>query len=589
MDFSEYDVTRRYAEEVVAGMRKVCKRERQACQRHLDDLKRQGTDEFPYVFDETRADRIFDWFEKCCCHVRGVYAHQLIELLPFQYFDLGCKFGWVHKDTGARRFNRSFDFRARGNVKSTEMSGIALYGMCSDVIYPPYHPELRRYESAPEVECAAVDRLQAKRVWGDACAMGRASPQISKRLAIKKTAVEHKERGGWMRALSKETKNKDSGAPCIVIIDEYHAHPNSDLVDVLYSGFGKREQSFMMIITTAGKNSEDNPCKSEYDLCCKILDGTTETPMENVFCMIRELEPGDDPKNPDDLVKANPILQHETEYSRKLKSQILRERDEAYNSGDIKKIREYLTKRCNLWQSGSEMKYMDGLMDKWHKLAVQREELLELIRGRKALVGYDLSKRIDLTGTTFVVPLDGGKVAILSHGFLPSEAIERKEQKDNVAYREWERRGYITLCDGPVVDYDEMKRWVMDTAIDLELEIVEHCFDTWNSSYFCQKMEKEGETVVEVRQNVFALSEPTKRFREMVLTGDVVHEGNEAFDWCLDNAYAYNDANDNLKLTKKNKDDTKRIDMVAAGINAMSRVPAFNELYGYDDFAIRVL
>ena len=582
-------ITHRYAAEVVIGLRKVCKREVQACRRHLRDLERQGTEGFPYVFDESRADRIFDWFEMCCYHVRGPFAGQLIQLLPFQYFDLGCLFGWVHKDTGARRFTKSFNFRARGNVKSTEMSGIALYGMCADAIYPPGHPELQRFEEAPEVECVAVDRDQAKRVWGDACAMGEKSPDISERLEILKTKVVHRERGGWMRALSKETKNKDSGAPCLVIVDEYHAHPNSDIVDTLYNGFGKRWQSLLCIITTAGNDAENNPCKTEYDLCCRILEGLTETPMDNYFCMIRELEAEDDPKDPECWVKANPILQYDDAYSRNLRSQIMKERDEAYGSGDIKKIRAFLTKRCNIWQSGSEFKYMDGLMDKWNSLKVTHDELMELIEGRKAIGGYDLSKRFDLTGATFIVPLDDGRIAILSHGFIPEDSVERKEKKDNVAYREWEKRGWMTVTPGAVVDYDVMKEWAYSTAEQFGLDVVEHCFDTWNADYFMQKMEADGATVVEVRQNVYNLSEPTKRFKELVMQGLIVHEGNAAFDWCLGNAYAYTDINDNMKLSKKNKDDTRRIDMVAACINAMSRLPAFNEMYGDDDFSIHVL
>ena len=56
----EMFVTHRYAQEVVDGLRTCCKMEYLACQRHLRDLERQGTEEFPYVFDETRADRIFD-------------------------------------------------------------------------------------------------------------------------------------------------------------------------------------------------------------------------------------------------------------------------------------------------------------------------------------------------------------------------------------------------------------------------------------------------------------------------------------------------------------------------------------------------
>ena len=55
--------------------------------------------------------------------------------------------------TGKRRFSTSFNLRARGNVKSTEMSGIALYGMCADAIYPPLKPA--KFEQMPEVECVS--------------------------------------------------------------------------------------------------------------------------------------------------------------------------------------------------------------------------------------------------------------------------------------------------------------------------------------------------------------------------------------------------------------------------------------------------
>ena len=47
-----------YAKQVVRGRLRdqCCPYEIAACQRHLEDLKRQGTKEFPYVFDTTRAD-----------------------------------------------------------------------------------------------------------------------------------------------------------------------------------------------------------------------------------------------------------------------------------------------------------------------------------------------------------------------------------------------------------------------------------------------------------------------------------------------------------------------------------------------------
>ena len=53
-----------YAKQVVQGKLRdqCCPYEIAACQRHLNDLKRQGTEKFPYVFDTTRADRITQWF-----------------------------------------------------------------------------------------------------------------------------------------------------------------------------------------------------------------------------------------------------------------------------------------------------------------------------------------------------------------------------------------------------------------------------------------------------------------------------------------------------------------------------------------------
>ena len=70
-------------------------------------------------------------------------------------------------------------------------------------------------------------------VFGDAQKMGEKSEKIRRCLDIKKTYITHKTRGGWLRPLSKDTKNKDSGAPCIVIVDEYHAHQSSDIVEIL--------------------------------------------------------------------------------------------------------------------------------------------------------------------------------------------------------------------------------------------------------------------------------------------------------------------------------------------------------------------
>ncbi|MBW7452451.1 terminase large subunit [Paenibacillus sepulcri] len=570
IDWEDVHPTNQYAAEIVSGLRLSCQMEWLACKRHLDDLKRQATADFPYVFDESRADRIFEWFERCCRHVRGPFSGQLIQLLAFQKFDLGSVFGWVHMHSGKRRFRKAFHLRARGNVKSTEMSGVALYGMCGDCVYPPEAPHQKRYEDMPEVECAAVDKGQAKRVWGDAQEMGKKSPDILKRLRIKKTYIEHSKRGGWLRPLSKETKNKDSGAPCIVIIDEYHAHPSSEILDVLQSGFGKRLQSLMMIISTAGKDAENSPCKKEYDTLCKMMVG--ERPMDDsYYVMIREIEKDDDPHDESIWPKANPILQSDDEYAQTLLHEIRAEHDEAYNSGDPDKIREWLIKRVNRWQADSENKYMSGIMDKWKAHGISRDAFLTLVRGRDTWAGLDLSKTTDLTADANVFKLDDGRYAVTAHGFMPEESATKHEHSDRVPYKAWASDGWCTLTEGAVTDYRYIKGHMQETEQNEQWNVLEVCYDPYNATHFTQELETEGYQCVEIRQGVQTLSEPTKFFRNLVLKGLIVHDGSPLLTWCLSNAIEITDNNGNIKLSKKHKDDSQRIDLISALINAIVR------------------
>lgn len=577
--------TTQYAADVVTGNIDTCKNEWLACERHLKDLKRQGTDGFPFVFDETRADRAFKWYEKCCRHVRGVFQGKPLMLEDFQKFDLGCLLGWVHMDTGRRRFKRMYKQIGRGNYKSTEMSGLALYGLCSDAMYPPGHTELRRYENMPEIECAAVDRGQARRVWGDAQAMAQGSPDIAKRLDIKKTYVAHKTRGGWMRPLSKDTKNKDSGAPCIVIVDEYHAHPTSEIHDTLFSGFGKRAQALMAIITTAGANAANNPCKKEYDTCVKILSG--EIDAEDYFVIIRELDKDDNPHDKTKWQKANPALRSGNAYAQELLSQIESEYNLAYSSGDPSKIREFLIKRMDIWQMDSEDKYFTGCVDKWDAAALPRIEFLQRVRNAECWVGLDLSKNTDLTATGYVFPLADGTFAVCAHGFIPEDAADEHEKSDRVPYKFWAQENWCTLTRGAVTDYDFVKEHMRDMALDEGWRIREYCFDPYNATHFITQLRNEvnaghnpsgsDDKFIEVRQGCMTLSEPTKKLRELVLSGKIIHDGSPLLRWCLMNAVEIRDSNDNIRLSKKHKDDSQRIDLAAAIINAMSRAIRFTK------------
>lgn len=564
-----------YAKQVAYGKLhdQCCHYEIAACQRHLDDLKRQGTDDFPYIFDTTRADRIVRWFGQCI-QSRGVEAGKSIELQPWQVFDLGCTYGWVHMDTGARRFSRTYNKRARGNFKSTEKSGQALYHMCADVMYPPYQPELAVFEREPEVECAAVDRGQAMRVFGDAKKIAAASPNIAKRLVIPKSnPVVHRTRGGYMRALSKDTKNKDSGAPSYFVVDEYHAHPTSDIYDIGLNSFGKRPQALLDVITTAGDDAQRKPCYTEETYAKRILDGDVRD--ETYFAMIRELDPEDNPHDKALWCKANPCLRYPNEYSAYLRNQIETEHTAAYGSNDPTKIRQFLTRRMCLWQTGSVNRYLDERCMALARAAqVSKAEFAALTDGQACWCGFDLGKRIDLSGAAAVFLLPDGRVAVKMHGFMPENRAAEHERSDRVPYIAWARDGHCTLTPGDVTDNSYVDNWISAGERDHRWKVLEVDYDGHNATDLAIRMCQErnnDDFCVEISQTCAGQNLAVKGFRELLLAGRIVLEENPMAIWCLANAIEIQNNYDNIKLSKKHKDDTERIDPVAAAMNALSR------------------
>jgi phage terminase large subunit-like protein len=561
-----------YALDVASGKRVAGLPERQACQRHLDDLKRAESSEYPYTFDETKADRIYRWFDHCR-HVEGPLAGQPVDLLPFQQFDLGVMFGWVRKDNSYRRFEKAYIQEGRKNGKTLTLSAVSLYLMVGDM------------EEAPAVYCAAVDRAQARILYRAAKSMAYKSTDIRKRLKIRDYEISHQTRGGQMVALSKDTKNKDGLNPSGAIIDEYAFHPTSEIYDVLWSAWGQRAQALMTIITTAGMDIE-SPCYKEYDYCKSILSG--EIPNERYFVMIRELDKDDDEHNPTVWIKANPLRAATPAGLAKLQEQ----HDEAFGSRDPAKIRTFRVKNLNQWVHGQEDSYMAEYLPIWDEQALDVLKFLEMTRERPCIVGVDLSKSTDLTAVSFVFALEDGRVAVWSRGFMPDETIKAHEKTDKTAqYRHWAEQGWLIMTEGNLTHYDLIEDYIQDMELAHGWKIHEITYDPYNATQFANRMQDKGYTCIEVRQGVQTLSEPTKRFRDLAADRKAVHDGSPLLRWCLGNAVTVQDGNENIKLSKKKIMGTRRIDLAAATIDAMVRIPVLMDAVTsvYDTRGVRSL
>ena len=569
-----------YAKKVVDGVYKACELERLSCQRFLRDLERQNDDDFPYVYDYTRADRFFRFYEKCP-NVDGAFG-ETYRLAEFQYYDLGNLMGWTCKGTGYRRYKEAFINQSRGNFKSSEMAVLCAYGMSADCYYPPFKPELRQFENNPRIVVLAVDAEQTKEVRGNCAEIVRHSKELQEQIDVgrgnnKSTYIRSKKRGGEMVSVSSELNNLDGTKLNWIIADEFCAFREDKRLNTLRGGFGKKKQCMLVKISTQSDDAENKPAKVDFDRCIELLHGRIVD--ETYFVVIRQLEPQDDIANFDLYEKACPVLREKNEYANRLITQIKDEYNKAFPLGTAQAKIEFIIKRTNQWQVGTEEKYLDqDDIDKLIASQVEEDEFLEMIADRPTVCGADCSKVVDLTAESFIFKLPDDKIGIYAHAFMPSESLQRHNKTDKLPYEHYANEGYLSLIEGSYIDNAELKQYMCDFENDNGLEVKGFCADNAYAHQMLIDLEA-GRTpngraynVIECPQTTAVLNEPTTNFLKWLRAGKLVICKNELFIKHCANAYTESDKGGRIKVAKKNKDSYFRIDMLAATLFAIAKI-----------------
>jgi len=82
-----------------------------------------------------------------------------------------------------------------------------------------------------------------------------------------------------------------------------------------------------------------------------------------------------------------------------------------------------------------------------------------------------------------------------------------------------------------------------------------------------------------IRQRAIDLNSPTVLLKNLIIEGKLVWNGNPLLKWCLMNCFEFQSTtNGMIMLGKENKDSTRRIDGVAAIINALSQIDKLKNL-----------
>lgn len=549
-----------YAQDCISGKVASGKKHKWACERLLSDFKKEEApnvlqEPFPYIWDEEEAQNIVDWFA-LLYHSKGVLSGKPIELNTWQKFNLCQLYGWRRKDTGYKRFKKSFTEVARKNAKSQMEAGVALYEISA---------QATKNEESYEYYTAGVKRDQSKIIFEEAKLMLKGSP-LRPKFKITRNLISHTKTGSFIKPLSKDDGQKGDGTnPAGLILDEYHQHQTTEFYDL---GLGSNtKEPLLMIITTAGMDLT-YPCfVQEYTYCSKVLDPSMSIANDEYLIDICEVDKEDftdiENLNNEELwKKANPIRMSYPEGIDKIRGewQIAKEIPE--------KMTAFLTKCMNIWVQDKENGYMN--MTKWRACMVDKIPIST--KGMSVYVGFDMSAKIDLTSVAFIIPFLSGKFdqtgkeivkyIVYSHSFIPNrEKLAERKAKDKVDYDAWERMEFLTVTNTPIVDQNAVMKYVIDTCNKNQWEIECLAFDPANASKLMMDLSDEGYDVEEVFQSHKSLNESTQGFREQVYSGNVLYLYNPVLEFAMSNAMIRR----NNGLIKIDKDlTTKRIDPVDA-------------------------
>ena len=521
------DATTAYARDVVAGRIVAGPHVRNACRRHLDDMKKGEARGLRW--NRELAQYKIGMFADVFRLSEGQFEGRPFKLEPSQAFIVGSLFGWETslKIPGewVRRFRRAFIEMGKGNGKSPLAGGIGLDGLAM------------QKEAGAQVYSAAAKRDQAAILFADAVKMVKQSPALKKRLALsgpegKEYNIAHHKSGSFFRPVSRETGKTGSGPrPYFVLADEVHEMPDRRILTMLERGFKFRRDPLLFMITNSGSDP-NSVAGQEHDLAVRVAagspdlvgpDGTYvgEVVDDDTFAYVCALDKGDDPlRDPSCWVKANPLLgvTITTEYL----AGVVRD---AKNLPSARN--EILRLHFCVWTEADVA---------WMTRDVLDPALSDFDPGDhagKALVcGLDLSMRRDLTVKACVVktgtvevPVRGGmgdnggpplddvdeavdpdeadpdEVRMVKkptfdawiEAWTPGDTLRARAIRDKLPYEVWRDDGWLYAPPGQIVPYLHVAQSLVEDADEFDLKLV--AYDRYAFRQFETEADQVGLTV----------------------------------------------------------------------------------------------
>ena len=485
-----------------------------------------------YGINATEVQQFYSFYEHL--HFPGKTGHQRYKLTPVQCFQFANIFAfWAD---GRRVVREVVLYVPRKFSKTTSTASLAIY----DLLYGDANAESYTGANSSDQAKKCFDVIRG--------CMRRLDPN-ERRYTINEQTIKsrRKDRSAFAQCLTANARTKDGLNASTVIMDEFSQARDSDLLTVLTTSMGVRENPLTAIITTAS-DAFDGPFYEMLNGYKAVLLGDYED--DTVFAHIFEPDIDDAEDAEATWFKVHPHLgvTVNLEFYRQEYKKALRDGSEA--------MLAFRTKLLNVYAENEQRSWISSTLARH----ISRPMTIDSLKGRPdAMVAIDLSESDDFSAVTMGM-YDVGKKNFHFHTayFFPRGALVGHANEK--LYRVWADKGYLTLTEGDVIDY----RVIVDYVLHLNqhVRILGIGYDPWKSQEVINMLSAAGanNVIKGVKQTYGNFTAPVESFEHGAKTGHIFINDNPINAYCFGNAVLDSDKLENCKPIKRKQ--SQKIDGV---------------------------
>lgn len=506
---------------------------RNACRRHLEDLKHGKARGLRW--NRALAEDRIAFFEDVFKLSEGQFEGEPFLLEPSQCFIVGSIFGWQRYVKGAwrRRFRKAYVEEGKGNGKSPLAAGIGLIGL------------LGEGEAGAQIYAAASKREQALVLFQDAVKMVQHSPALKRRCRLsgaegKEYNIAHPLSSSFFRPVSREAGRTGSGPrPYFILADEIHEMADRRVLGTLEKGFKFRREPLLFMITNSASDP-NSVAGEEHNHAIKVAAGSPEpvgpdgtyvgTPIDDgTFSYVCALDEGDDPlEDPSCWIKANPLL-NVTMPEESLQEAVQKAKNIPSDLNEILRL------HFCVWTDADVA---------WITRALLNPCLSDFDPGEHAgeriAEGLDLSNRRDLTVKACVVKTGSVDVEVRRgeqtfvvekptfdawiEAWTPGDTMKARQERDQLPYDVWCRDGWLYNPPGAMIPFLHVAQSIAEDEDEFQVVLVAY------DRYAFQRFEEEAGQLnlsvefVEHPQGGIRKGKPTEEMKRVALEADPPRE-----------------------------------------------------------------